>query len=265
VLQALLHGKLDGELKRDAYEIEDLLTAVVIGTCSYLEPSVALVPFLAGARDVDGNLLDLTNVESVEYEFWESLAAVPRRDTSNGIEDDAAVGGEPEVILSVTRRDGSKAMLVIEAKLFSGKSSRPSPTGPVTDQLGKYWLQLTHVASQISASALGVLYLTRGLTMPRDDFAETQRELREKGHPQAKLFWLSWRTFVDAVRGSTQHRLLRDVVELLENRWYMVAVQMQPWPQVPTLPTTPRFTANWQWPPPPRLVPWGFEGRGGRR
>ncbi len=39
VAGALLHGKLDGELKRDPYEIEDLLTSVVIGTCSYLEPS----------------------------------------------------------------------------------------------------------------------------------------------------------------------------------------------------------------------------------
>jgi hypothetical protein len=265
MLQALLHGKLDGELKRDAYEIEDLLTSVVIGTCSYLEPSVALVPFLSGARDVDGKLLDLSDVQSVEYEFWQPLAAVPRGDAHERAED-AARGGVPEVLISVTRRDGSNAMLVIEAKLFSGKSAWPSPKGPVTDQLGKYWLQLEELARKRGAEALGVLYLTRGVTLPREDFAETQHELREKRHMQAKLYWLSWRAFVDAVRSaSTQHRLLRDVVELLEKRWYMVAVQMQQWPRPPTLPTIPAFIANWRWQPPPRLEPWGFEARGGLR
>ncbi len=53
MLQALLHGKLNGKLADDPFWIEDLLTSVVIGACQYVEPNLGLLPFLRRAMPVD--------------------------------------------------------------------------------------------------------------------------------------------------------------------------------------------------------------------
>ena len=46
MLQAILHGKLDRWLSKDAYTIEDLLTSVVLGSACYAPHDQALLPFL---------------------------------------------------------------------------------------------------------------------------------------------------------------------------------------------------------------------------
>lgn len=270
MLQALLHGKLGCELKRDAYEIEDLLTSVVVGTCAYLDPHVALLPFLGHARDVDGRAFDTSSVTAVQYKFWPPLEGrrTPQAEGATGEPEPIdAEDGEPEVLLTLTRRDGSVGMLLLEAKLLSGKSSRPSPTGPVRDQLGKYWLQLGEAAQVVSAEPLGVVYITRGLTLPRDEFAETQAELVAKGkQPSAKLYWLSWRAFGNAARSqAAHHQLLADVVELLETRWSLVDVKMLPWSTPPRLTAPWRYLVSWTWRPLPTSWPtWRFDaGRSG--
>jgi hypothetical protein len=46
VIHGLLHGKISQVNGRPAFEVEDLLTSVVLGTAAYLDPKLALLPFL---------------------------------------------------------------------------------------------------------------------------------------------------------------------------------------------------------------------------
>jgi hypothetical protein len=94
--------------------------------------------------------------------------------------------------------------LLVEAKLWSGKSSHASKAGAVTDQLGKSWLGLCRQAAAEGSRPLGIVYLVPGVTPPLADIEETQQELNEKGHGVAPLYWLSWRAFAGAI-GAAHH------------------------------------------------------------
>src|ERR1044071_3591005 len=77
MLQALIKQKIDRYFNTPPYQIEDLLTSVVFGSCAYVDMHKGLLPFLYRAKDAIGNasrrLTDLLGyVESVEYEFWPS-------------------------------------------------------------------------------------------------------------------------------------------------------------------------------------------------
>ena len=276
MLQALLHNKLQAWLTRDPYDIEDVLTSVVIGSSLYLPPEQALLPFLSKARAVNGDLLGehLKQVDRIEAKFWPSWAALkatPAAPTAGEAQNPIARAGQPEVLLVFHRRDRRPGWLLLEAKLHYGKSARPSDGPAVTDQLGKYWLHLRERAASVGAEPLGVVYITKGLSVPASEFAETQGELSEKGHQSAPLFWLSWRFFVNSLPHTNSPALLRDVVCLLRDGWGMVQVEMTDWPAPPSvlptwelrtfqpvaLPTPPRWPAPQLVPGvPPRSVEW---------
>lgn len=62
-------------------------------------------------------------------------------------------------------RDNAPAVWVlVEAKLWSDKSSHATSDGPVNDQLGKYWVEFERRARREGAEALAVVYVT-----PRSD------------------------------------------------------------------------------------------------
>ncbi len=231
MIHAFLHGKLGGEFVRNPYEIEDLLTAVVLGSCQYVAHDIALLPFLGGARlhsQEDVLLRDLLGpVSDVDFEFW------------------PAWGCEPELLLKFSRPGRKSAWLIVEAKLLSGKSSIPTSTGSVNDQLGKYWLALKAKAGD-EVEPLGVVYITRGLVAPVAEFEETQAELSTKKHPRAPLFWLSWRRFVEVVHRQ-RSPLVRDVCRLLESRWKLVMPVISAWPSVPARAPSWCFDADWSW------------------
>lgn len=277
MIQVLLKGKLEKEFVRDPFEIEDLLTSVVLGSCEYLPSDRVLLPFLSRARLCDGGARPgpalgekLRGVEGVEYEFWpwwrvQSDEAASGSDGEDGHEEadepsdgDASTSRhwcQPELALRVKDQGGRKAWLLVEVKLHMGKSSRPSlePTR-VDDQLGKYWLALKREAEADGAEALGVVYLTAHNICPFADFRETLDELEKKGRKAAEevvpLYWLSWRHFLDAVPdpcGSLP--LLRDVRRLVRDYWQLVNVEMASWPSaIPSgSPWTFSAAASWRW------------------
>jgi hypothetical protein len=279
MLQALLHDKLTRYLTKSPYEVEDLLTAVVIGSCAYVPHDAAVLPFLRKARDADGKDLGeaLIDVECVVYDFWPnwspiggeasagSNASTEALMASNGREGEPQAGGrgaQPEVLLTLTRKSKPPALILVEAKLFSGKSSFPTKEGPVNDQLGRYWLHLRERARREDGEAVAIVYVTSGLRCPRTDFEETQDELKRKNKPAAPLFWLSWCHFTAAVRPQAHAPILADVIRLLEERWGLATV-MREWPQPPVLPGVHwRFSLGWRWPQPPASSPaWEFKTR----
>lgn len=245
MLKALLAEKLNDEFVRSPYSIEDLLTSVVLGTCSYLPPHVALLPFLSRARMLDGSLLadQLEDVEAVDAVFWPFWDAVDRPIASVG-------GAEPDLLLRLTHRDGQRSLLVVEAKLLSGKSSLPTSDTRVTDQLGKYWVHLLRQAALLHARALGIVYLTAGLATPLTDFEQTQGELRAKAAPAAPLYWLSWRHFVGCVASADGGPMLADLIKLLSEQWALTEIVMRPWPAAPRGTSSWRFDPSWRWPAP---------------
>jgi hypothetical protein len=245
MLQALIHRKLDRWLgDHPPEEIEDLLTSVVLGSASYA-PDLALLPFLCDAVSLVGerlaSKLDGLQVRSVQ--FWPQLAG----------------GSVPDVLVELCDTGGHRQLLVVEVKLGAGKSSDPSDSGPVTDQLGKYWLSLRHEAVQrTQSSALAVVYLTANIGMPRGDLEATQHELRTKAEPEAPLYWLSWRRFGEVVRHD-ESPMLRDCVQLLRERYGLVHIVMKPLGAPPILPDPWRYRGGWRWPMPPRVhTAWRF-------
>lgn len=256
MLHALLHGKLHGELKRHPRDIEDLLTSVVFGACAYsASVSAELLRFLGLARSFDGVVLApaLEDVREATFEFWPSWEPLV------GPSGTLAEGGEPDLVLRMTDGRGRRSLLLVEAKLRSGKSSWPTPGGPVADQLGKYWLGTQALARSEERQAVGVVYLTAGTAAPLSDFVGTQDELQRKGHAPAPLHWLSWRQFVGAVGEASTTPILRDAVRLLREVWELLAVEMGEWPA----PAGPRkqwaFDVNLLWPRAPEHLSWTFQ------
>jgi len=180
------------------------------------------MPFLNMARDSSKKQLgeELGCVESVAYDFWPDL------------------GGEPDVLLTLTRKEMPPALILVEAKLDSGKS-QPTGTGPVKDQLGRYWVGLQELAGN-KAAAVAIVYVTShlrydipGRPCPRRDFDETQEELTRNGVPPAPLYWLSWCHFENAVRHANKRSMpsiLDDLCRVLMER-YGLAQAMAQWPQ----------------------------------
>jgi len=257
VLKALLAGKLDGEMTRSPQTVEDLVTSVVLGACSYLPPRAALLPFLSEARTDDGQRLrdHLRDVERATLTFWPEWQAFTHAD---GTTEGDVAGGEPDAIVEFLHVDGRRSMLVVEAKVLSGKSSRPSNGPTVTDQLGKYWVHLLALARGASATPLGIVHLTSSVTLPSQEFTETLTELRAKGVADAPLYWLSWRHFAECVPGATDPLLL-DVVTLLRDRWMLVQTRMGTWPTTVSRSEPWRFTPSWRWGSYRAAADWTFE------
>jgi hypothetical protein len=211
-----------------------------------------LIPFFSLARTADDRYLeqDLLAIKGIRYVFWPRWKPVefcaPRTpDDPDRQTEDAPPGSEPELVLEITYEDERAAWLLIEAKLYSGKSSQAGTGSSPTDQLGKYWVQLQQRTRGV-AFPLGIVYLTQHIIFPRSELEDTQRELVQKGLAPAPLYWLSWRQFVDAVRVDEDPTgLLRDVVELMRARWRLLLPRLNPWPDPPRLPAPWSYGFAW--------------------
>jgi len=283
MLQAILHGKLDRWLSKDAYTIEDLLTSVVLGSTCYAPHEQALLPFLRKAIDERGSTLaaHLTDVASVTAEFWPNWRASEvepdeddTADNDDGDESDAkspdaprasgitVARSQPEVVIEVAHTDGRRQLILIEAKLHSGKSSHASGDGVVTDQLAKYWLHLQKEAARRSAEALAVVYLTKGSRRPHEELEASQRDLEAARCQRAPLYWLSWRELAGVVDVPSASPILRDCVTLLRERWQMEKVSMGSWPNLPPLPPPFVFGRRFSWAQPTQpQCRWSFDER----
>ena len=114
MLQALLFGKIDRWLpNKNPWQIEDVLTAVVFGSCEYAGRSgwtAGLYPFLAEAvnsrRQKFSDQLPLpADVCEVSYRFW------PFFDKISELRHITIAAAEPELIISLTTKNQQKTLL----------------------------------------------------------------------------------------------------------------------------------------------------------
>lgn len=102
---AEIHGKLS------PYEnMEDLLTSDVFSTFRYLDVNKGLIPFLKKGINFDDqtNPDFLCNIVEADYVFWPRTTYLNR---------------EADVLIILTKKDGSTISILIEAKYQSGKSN----------------------------------------------------------------------------------------------------------------------------------------------
>ena len=106
---AEIHGNISHTWSNLSDQMEDLLTSDVFGACRYVRPETLLLPFLRGAKTVDGIALATsldTPVEHAYYRFWPWL-----------------VSCEPDVLIALEDSSRRFYLVLVEAKYFSAKSS----------------------------------------------------------------------------------------------------------------------------------------------
>ncbi len=186
---AELRGKLGSDCSRAHERAEDLLTSTAFGLLRYLPPSDGLLAVLRKARPVcindgtasvrpDPNWLEVGSLAEIDVEFWPYWPGF----------------GEPDLLLTLRDHAGSPAALVlIEAKLHSPKSSRASKGDELADevladpdQLVRYWQGLQELPG-FPATPRRLVYLTKHGAAPVGELAESVRRA-----PQMRLAWLSW-------------------------------------------------------------------------
>lgn len=117
---AELHGKLGHDYSLAHDRAEDLLTSTVFQLLRYLPITDGFLPLLRKARSAGGERLSFEDTDAVELELWPRLG----------------VGCCPDVLLKLIRGSNVSHAVVIEAKLFAGKTGRGIDAGP-EDQLLK--------------------------------------------------------------------------------------------------------------------------------
>lgn len=200
MLMAFLKGKLSSKQAN----MEDILTSNVFGTLQYLAPSKALLPFLSQA--IDSNelylLRDLGEVSDVKYDFW------PQFNEAD------CVGCEPDVVLRITKANGSTTMILVEAKYLSGKSSEADENARPNDQLAREWDNLRLKAEKEKATPI-LLYLTAGLSFPAAEINQSQAELKRDRNIEGTICWLSWQHLHSIIKESKEPMLM-DLAGLLK-------------------------------------------------
>ena len=246
MLQALLRGKLDKEFGgRSPFSIEDLLTAVVFGSCQYCSPKDdigVVVSFLKKSINTYGCAetleKDLVGVEGIEYLFW------PEWKEELKICGKQVAPAEPDLLLTIKRKGCCDAFILIEVKLDSGKSSGSTEDpNKIEDQLAKYWFRLKRFAKD-RGEPVAIIYLTADVSPPIEEIRETQREL-SKLNEKAPLYWLSWRQF-SAEPDSVQ--ILRDVETLMAKKWVLFPIEpmKKSWPSLSAREMSD-FLYRWSW------------------
>ena len=209
MLEAFIHGKLSTEQEN----MEDMLTSCVFGGFKFIPPSAGVLPFLAQAIHWRGGPSVLSQLDSleepmvsdIEYSFW------PR------LENPGCHPCEPDVLLKVKP---TRQLILVEAKLHSGKSSEADDGRLPYDQLAREWDNLLHEAHDLEPI---LVFLTADRNLPResirDSVAEFQR--KRKGKLEPNIYWLSWQHLNQL--GSTDSRGVLDSLRKLLGRLDLLA------------------------------------------
>jgi hypothetical protein len=230
VLQALLQGKIS----REHEQIEDILTSNVFGLLQYCDPKVVL-EFLAGATLPDGQRVfeswgvgadQLSIYQWTFWPYWSEQDCNPC---------------EPDVVLTVKSATGESILIVVEAKLNSGKSSLADESEMPCDQLAREWDNLRSRARAQNGRPL-LVYLTSHFSIPRDEVEESIREFYKKRGSQPTIAWLSWRAILPILRRGPQNAITRDLGKLLER---MDLTQFEGFHRIPSSPIEWRFLWDW--------------------
>jgi hypothetical protein len=213
MLIAETRGKADVEIENN----EDYLTSAVFGHLRYLPPSLFWACLFEKTRLASDENLSLTAVLSsmgCNVTAYTELSLWPWRCHP--------VLGEPDLILQFSGGSSPALFIVIEAKLWSGKSG----SAPEDDQLCRYLRMLDDpwLGSFSPALPPVLVYLT-----PRNAVFEVEQSLSyltagERAHFGRRFFRMRWQDILEAARetalpATQPHRtLLRDIADFLRRR-----------------------------------------------
>ncbi len=192
---AEIHGKISHTGSNLSNQLEDLLTSDVFAACRYVRPELLLLPFLRGAKTVDGislaTFLDAP-IERAYYRFWSWLAAC-----------------EPDVLIALEDSSRRFCLVLVEAKYFSAKSSSALDgeelelASAPSDQLAREYLALLDPAGSFHlpdhflrehVCCHTLVYVTAHRSMPRLAMQESIDEIAHflPNHTRVNLFWATW-------------------------------------------------------------------------
>jgi len=108
-------------------------------------------------------------------------------------------------LVDFTDEHGDKFTLLVEAKLWSDKSSVADEGRVPSDQLAKEWDNLVRLCKRSDARPL-MLYLTADTRVPNQSLQESSAEFTQKRsalavHAPFSCAWLSWRHVAPALLG----------------------------------------------------------------
>lgn len=203
MFEALIHGKLSSQQEN----MEDVLTSCVFGAMKVLRPSAGIYSFLSQAHRFNGQSSELSSLSDrdddsvqVEYTFW------PKWTGRN------CHPCEPDVLIRIR---STQQVILIEAKLRSGKSSNADGSPWPYDQLAREWDNLLRRSDGFRPV---LIYLTADDAMPRQAIQDAIDEFEAKrpASPQPDIYWLSWQQLMTL--DPHQHDLvvgLQDIVQKL--------------------------------------------------
>jgi len=185
MMKALTRGKLSSQQEN----MEDVLTSCVFGSLQFVRPCDGIVPFLSAAKNWHNETERLNTVFNsaeehgdVVYEFW------PRWNRQDGN------SCEPDVVLTFIK---SKVIVLVEAKLHSGKSSRRDDKF-FDDQLAREWDNLLQKANERNLTPY-LVYLTKDSDIPLGEIKQSVNEFIAKRPELAspEIYWLSWSSLLE--------------------------------------------------------------------
>lgn len=211
MIPALLHGKLT----REQENMEDILTSNVFGALKYVPAELGLLPFLRKCQTLDARSTTISKIKQVtyvEYQFWPSL----RERAQLAGEEFICRSCEPDLLLRIGDIQGRRLIVLIEAKLHSGKSQiQPGNPDQPNDQLAREWDNLACIALKENAEPL-LVYLTADFDIPVGAIEESYDEyVRIRGRNDFECAWLSWRHIPQIFCHQT-NEILVDLVTLCE-------------------------------------------------
>lgn len=221
MIPAALHGKLS------CISSEDALTAVVFGGLRYL-PSSVLAEWVNSAQGTAENTRILWPEGSPKVDFWPRGWKDVRR--GQGIV-------EPDVLLG-----WAEFHVVVEAKLWSGKSQlyeqgEDEDSYEPVDQLAREWEAALFLAQSDAAfRPRALIYLTRHLSVPRDELAGSHAELLKRGIARPPIYWLSWSALEEPLRREARegdHPAAAIAAEVLEYLDSVGVLRFSGWGRVP--------------------------------
>ena len=181
-------AQLNNKFKRSEEDMEDLLTSNVFGVWQYLPPSLGLKQFLATAQDVNGHPIpDIGEIVETSFKFWPWYART-----------DTMLGGEPDLLITLTTSLYSRCLILIESKYLSGKSSfadSSSTAALPNDQLAREMQILMSEARKLPTEYYALIYVTADWCFPSQDILDAINELYEKTQESCSnsFFWTTWR------------------------------------------------------------------------
>lgn len=202
-VHAIVRGKLRAA-SNNWERLEDLFTSTIFQQMNYLNSEILLIPFLHSFLNSKGNSIVLTgSIFLYEMVLWPRFGRV-----------------EPDILIKLDIDKNHRMNILIEAKLFSGKSG-----SAIYDELGNYSKasdqlekEYTVLQNEFPNDTNHLLFLTRDTSFPETTIEESEIAIGQRSiiywSNYGKLFNLTENAMLTA--SYSEMKVLNDLRSILE-------------------------------------------------